>query len=97
MADKPPLLVCVLAGRPAIPAGVIQPYDCCGGLKSLVAPGLTPFPLVCVPPLIRLHTLSLSSLPLAPEEGLRGETPLPRFPHTPAHGNEKHIGFIILD
>lgn len=80
MADEPPLLVRVLAGRPAIPAGVIQPYDCCGGLRSLVAPGLTPFPLVCVLLLIRPHTLSLSSLPLDPEEGLRGETPPPPLP-----------------
>lgn len=39
------------------------------------------------------RALSPSSLP--PEEGLRGESPLPRLAPHSAHGNEKHIGFII--
>ena len=64
-------------------------------VESLVAPGLT-HPsrwclfLCCSGP----HTLS--SLPSsAQEEGLEGEAPSPALLHTPAHGNEKHIGFII--
>lgn len=65
--------------------------------ESLGAPGPTPFPLVSVPPLVRPHTLSLSPGCLPPEEGLRGDSPLPRSAPHSAHGNEKHIGFIILD
>lgn len=61
----------------------------------MVAPGPTPFPPVSVPQLVSPHTRALSPSGLPPEEGLRGESPLPRLAPHSAHGNEKHIGFII--